>query len=116
MTHVDVWYRPWAFHSLNDRRAEILSAADVEITAEDRATIWIVTDMPSGPHIDAKPGMAEAIAALRDGRRVYSVPLPLKRAKGLMVETPIGKTLLRFASVPDAPTRDHDPSSSAQRL
>ncbi len=111
MTHVDIWFRPWAFHSLDDRRAEILATGDVEITAEERATIWIVTDMPGGPLIDGKPGMGEAIATLRDGRRVYSVPLPLKRAKGLIVETPIGKTLLRFANVPDAPTRDHDPNS-----
>jgi hypothetical protein len=109
--HVDIWQRPWAFHSLNDRLAEILADNDVEFIAEDRATIWIVTDMPGGPIIDGKAGAAEEIAVLRDGRRVYSVPLPLKREKGLLLSTPIGETLLRFANVPDAPTRDHDPSS-----
>jgi hypothetical protein len=111
VTHVDIWRRPWAFHSLNDSRAKILAADDDEFISEDRGTIWIVTDMPGGPRVDDKAGVAEAIATLRDGRRVYSVPLPLKRAKGLIVSTPIGKTLLRFAHVPDAPTRDHDPSS-----
>jgi hypothetical protein len=35
----------------------------------------------------------------------------LKSVKGLSVSTPIGKTLLRFANVPDAPMRDHDPNS-----
>ena len=110
MTHVDIWRRPWAFHSLNDNRAKILAADDADFISEDRGTIWIVTDMPGGPIVDGKARVAEPIATLRDGRRVYSVPLPLKRAKGLLVSTPTGKPLLRFANVPDAPTRDHDPS------
>lgn len=113
MTHVDIWQRPWAFHSINDSRAKILAANDVEFRSEDRGTIWIVTDMPGGPIVDGKAGVAEPIATLRDGRRVYSVPLPLKRAKGLLVGTPIGKTLLRFANVPDAPAPDFDTSSGA---
>ena len=103
MTNVDIWFRPWAFHSLEDRRADILAAGEIGVPAECRAAVWIVTDMAGGPLIDGKRSACEMIATLRDGRQVYAVPLPMKQAKGLVVETPIGKTLLRFAHLADAP-------------
>ena len=39
------------------------------------------------------------------------MPLPLKQVKGLLLSTPLGKTVIRFASVSDVPTKDHDPGS-----
>ena len=56
MTHVDIWHRPWAFHSLKDNRAKILAAGDVEFLSEDRGTIWIVTDMVGGQSLTARLG------------------------------------------------------------
>ena len=109
MKYVDIWFRPWAFYSPANERAKILIQGDAEVPADQNGTVWIVTNIKSGPIVDGKEGNSEAVAKLPDGRQVYAMPLPLKQAKGLILETPLGKTLLRMQHVPDAPTKDYDP-------
>ena len=111
MAHVDVWYRPWAFLSPDNSRAESFDAGEIEIPSENRASVWIVTDEPEDLLVEGARNIGEPAAALRDGRKVFAMPLALKQSRGMRLETSLGKSLLRFAGVPDVPPKDYDPNS-----
>jgi hypothetical protein len=111
VAHVDIWYRPWAFHSPNNKRADRFDGGEIEVPFENRAPVWIITDEPEALHIDGARTNGEPVAALRDGRKVIALPLASKQSRGLWVETSFGKTLVRFAGVPDVPIKDYDPNS-----
>ncbi len=116
MAHVDIWYRPWAFHSPNDKRAARFNGGEIDVPSENRASVWIVTDGPENLRIDGAQNHGEPVATLRDERRVFAVPLAPKQSRGLRVETVAGKALMRFSGVPDVPTRDHDPNSGEPQV
>ena len=116
MAPVDIWYRPWAFHSPNDKRAVRFNGGEIDVPSENRASVWIVTDEPESLRIDGAQNHSEPVATLRDERRVFAVPLAPKQSRGLRVETAAGKALLRFTGVPDVPTKDHDPNSGEPKL
>jgi hypothetical protein len=109
--NVDVWYRPWAFHSPNNNRASRFESGEIEVHSANRASVWIATDEPTNLLIDGAPSNGETTASLRDGRRVIALPLVQKQSRGLRIETSREKASLRFSGLPDAPIKDFDPNS-----
>ena len=103
MTFLDLWFRPWA---LSDRSRssyrDIADTPSVVEVFEDCAPI-IVTDAPGGPRIDGKIGMCELLANVDGKRQAWLPPIPLKQAKGLVINGPSGPIQVVLKALPDAP-------------
>lgn len=113
MTFLDLWFRPWA---LSDRSRssylDIAGATSVEVE-EDCAPI-IVTDVPGGPRIDGRKGVCEFLANVDGKRQAWLPPIPLRQAKGLVIEGPAGPIQVVLKAIPDAPASEADPEASIQ--
>lgn len=109
--HVDLWLVPWTLFGGTAGTAVVLQAGDRDLVlARDCAPI-LVTTMAGGPLIDGKVGVCEDLGRVDGTRRAYALPLPLRRGKGFVIETPLGRTTVRFDHVPDAPKADATPDS-----
>jgi hypothetical protein len=114
MTFLDLWFRPWA---LSDRSRssyrDIADATSAVEVLEDCAPI-IVTDAPCGPRIDGKIGVCELLANVDGKRKAWLPPIPLKQAKGLVINGPSGPIQVVLNAIPDAPASEADPDVSIQ--
>ena len=112
MPNLDVWRRPWAFHSPRNQDATTLANSVDEFEIAESGMIWIATDIDGGPGIDGKKDVGERVATLpeSDGRRVYAIPTALSPSKGIVLLWPDRRqTRLRFPQLPDKPPGDPDP-------
>ena len=111
MSNLDVWRRPWAFHSPGNLRSTTLTSSCVELEIADSGMIWIATDISGGPVIDGKSDVGESVATLPkpDDRQVYAIPTPLMPSQGLVLHWPDRQqTRLRFPQLPDKSRGDPD--------
>lgn len=114
MTFLDLWFRPWA---LSDRSRssylDIAGATSAVEVLEDCAPV-IVTDVPGGPRIDGRNGVCEFLANVDDKRQAWLPPIPLRQAKGLVIDGPSGPVHVVLKAIPDAPASEADPEVSIQ--
>lgn len=114
MTFLDLWFRPWV---LSDRSRssyrDIANAPSVVEVFEDCVPI-IVTDAPDGPQIDGKVKMCEFLANVDGRRTAWLPPIPLKQAKGLVINGPTGPIHVVLKALPDAPASEADPNANTQ--
>lgn len=109
MTHVDIWFRPWTLFASGGEPARVLRAEDTVVEVPVDCQPIIVTDEVGGPVVNGKRGGCECLGQVDATRRAYGLPLPLKQAKGITIETAAGRTVLLCRHVPDAPLQDRDP-------
>lgn len=107
MASLDIWANPWELRPAADQSAVIveLTPAGRNYTVEVDCAPILVTDLPN-PRIVGQKQELEDLGPVDESRRAYALSLPLKRDKGIEIETTQGAVKFLLPRVPDAPHSD----------
>jgi hypothetical protein len=114
MVSLQLWHRPWALLDTTNRRYHFLETIRSALHTQESGPIWLYTDAPGGPIVGGKQGIGAKEYALPDGHSVFCIPIPLRVADGLSVQTVVGPLHVGFASIPDRPPEDLLPENDEQ--
>ncbi|TBW38400.1 DUF2357 domain-containing protein [Siculibacillus lacustris] len=85
---IELWHRPWAKLDRSGRRYTLIDGDAFVRDARETGPLWLCLQERDEPVVDGKRKLAEVITDLGDGRRVYSLPLPLRPTVGLKLDRP----------------------------
>ena len=112
---IEIWHRPWARLGIEGRDYSFLKPGTPDPAKGCAASIRLCTAVAGGPVVDGKKGGGKETHGLSDGRRVYTMPIPLRAAAGVVVTTAQGDVRLHFDGIPDRPPEKLDPATATDR-
>lgn len=114
MAFLQLWKRPWALVDATPTRYRFLDEVAGSLSCYTGGAIWLYTDQPGGPVVGAKRDVCAKEAEPLPGHGVYSVPILLKGAEGLLVQTNRGTVRVQFPEIPDRPPEELQPENDMQ--
>ena len=101
---IEIWYRPWARLGIEGRDYDFLRPDRPELARGHAESIRLCTAAVGGPVVNGKRGDSKEIQRLADGRCVFTMPIPIRMADGMVVSTERGDVRLVFEGIPDRPS------------
>lgn len=83
---IELWHRPWAKLDRTGHHYVLIDSGVFERDVHEAGPLWLCLPEHDEPVVDGRQKLAEIVTDLGDGRRVYSLPLPLRPTVGLKLD------------------------------